>query len=346
MTLDARPGPRVAGDASTTSRRRSTRARGPRGPARGSRTPTGRCAPTCTAARRIELGAARATTVMVPREAVQRAEDAPLVFVRLAEDVFEARRVEAGPAPRRDARRGRVAASRPGEPVATDGQLPAQDRDAEGQHRRRLLRGRSERVLTAIIDWSLRHRVVVLLAWAGDRRRRRARVRAPAHRRLPRHHAGAGADQHRRAGAGAGRDRAADHLSDRAGDRRPAAAGARCARSRSSACRRSSVTFEDGTDIYFARQLINERLGTRRAARRASSGPQMGPVATGLGEVFHYVVTGDGQRRRPSCARSTTGSSSPQLRTVPGVAEINSWGGYEKQYQVRIDPDAAASSTA
>ena len=101
------------------------------------------------------------------------------------------------------------------------------------------------------------------------------------------------------------------------------------------------VTFEDGTDIYFARQLVNERLGTVELADGIGR-PKMGPVATGLGEVFHYVVTG---ARRTiadrSCAPIHDWVIKPKLRTVPGVAEINSWGGYEKQYQVRIDPEPA-----
>jgi len=97
------------------------------------------------------------------------------------------------------------------------------------------------------------------------------------------------------------------------------------------------VTFEDGTDIYFARQLINERLATVELAEGVGR-PKMGPVATGLGEVFHYVVTGK--------ANDVTEQRTihdwyirPKMRTVRGTAEINSWGGYEKQYQVRVDPN-------
>jgi cobalt-zinc-cadmium resistance protein CzcA len=97
------------------------------------------------------------------------------------------------------------------------------------------------------------------------------------------------------------------------------------------------VTFKDGTDIYFARQLINERL----AAIELSEGierPKMGPVATGLGEVFHYIVTGKGSD--PTDLRTVHDwVVKPKMRTVKGAAEINTWGGYEKQYQVRIDPN-------
>jgi cobalt-zinc-cadmium resistance protein CzcA len=97
------------------------------------------------------------------------------------------------------------------------------------------------------------------------------------------------------------------------------------------------VTFRDGTDIYFARQLINERLTTVELPANIER-PKMGPVATGLGEVFHYVVTGSGT----DITEMRTIHDwiiKPKLRTVKGTAEVNSWGGYEKQYQIRIDPD-------
>ncbi len=97
------------------------------------------------------------------------------------------------------------------------------------------------------------------------------------------------------------------------------------------------VLFRDGTDIYFARQVINERL----AAVEIPTGvvrPKMGPVATGLGEVFHYIVAGVGTD--PTELRTVQDwIIRPQMRTVRGTAEVNSWGGYEKQYQIRIDPD-------
>src|SRR5262249_61695790 len=78
--------------------------------------------------------------------------------------------------------------------------------------------------------------------------------------------------------------------------------------------------------------------------------PKLGPVATGLGEVFHYVVTAPGydfstlpeEERVKKLTELRTVHDwyiKPKLRTVKGVAEINSWGGYEKQYQVRIDPE-------
>src|SRR4051794_39122428 len=64
----------------------------------------------------------------------------------------------------------------------------------------------------------------------------------------------------------------------------------------------------------------------------------MGPVSTGLGEVFHYIVSGAG--KDPTELRTVQDwVIKPKMRTVKGAAEINSWGGFEKQYQVRIDPN-------
>ncbi len=97
------------------------------------------------------------------------------------------------------------------------------------------------------------------------------------------------------------------------------------------------VTFADGTDIYFARQVINERLGTVELPTGLER-PKMGPVATGLGEVFHYVVTGKGDDAT-ELRTIHDWVIKPKLRTVKGTAEVNSWGGFEKQYQIRLDPN-------
>lgn len=97
-----------------------------------------------------------------------------------------------------------------------------------------------------------------------------------------------------------------------------------------------TVIFEDATDIYFARQLVMERLQTVELPEGVPR-PEMGPVATGLGEVFHYVVTGEGK----TLAELTTihdWDVKPRLRSVPGVAEVNTWGGKRKQYHVLADP--------
>ena len=97
------------------------------------------------------------------------------------------------------------------------------------------------------------------------------------------------------------------------------------------------VVFADGTDIYFARQQINERLGAV-AVPAGIARPKMGPIATGLGEVFHYVVAGKGTDIT-DLRTVHDWVIRPTMRTVKGAAEINSWGGFEKQYQIRLDPE-------
>jgi cobalt-zinc-cadmium resistance protein CzcA len=96
------------------------------------------------------------------------------------------------------------------------------------------------------------------------------------------------------------------------------------------------VTFRDGTDIYFARQLINERLGTV-AVPPGVERPEMGPVSTGLGEVFHYLLVPRGMSLTDAKTLQEW-TLKPALRSVPGVAEVNAWGGLNKQYQIRVDP--------
>ncbi|MSR31852.1 MAG: efflux RND transporter permease subunit [Gemmataceae bacterium] len=97
------------------------------------------------------------------------------------------------------------------------------------------------------------------------------------------------------------------------------------------------LTFADGTDIYFARQLVNERLAAVELPLGLER-PKMGPVATGLGEVFHYVISGKGDdQTSPRTIHDWV--VRPQLRTLPGVAEINTWGGFHKQYQARVAPE-------
>ena len=96
------------------------------------------------------------------------------------------------------------------------------------------------------------------------------------------------------------------------------------------------VNFVDGTDIFFARQQVTERLGSVELPEGMPR-PKLGPVATGLGEVFHYLVSSD----RNDLIEARTAQDwvlRPAMRMVPGTAEINSWGGIEKQYQVRINP--------
>src|SRR5215475_988973 len=94
--------------------------------------------------------------------------------------------------------------------------------------------------------------------------------------------------------------------------------------------------FADGTDIYFARQQINERLGEVQLPQGIER-PTMGPVATGLGEVYHYFLSS----RVYDLAELRSLQDwvvRPRLRRVPGVAEVNAWGGLAKQFEVRAEP--------
>lgn len=97
------------------------------------------------------------------------------------------------------------------------------------------------------------------------------------------------------------------------------------------------VTFADTTPIFLARQLVGERLASVRLPAGIAP-PEMGPIATGLGEVFHYVLSSD-VLDLTELRTLHDWTVKPALRAVPGVAEVNSWGGYEKQFQVRVDPD-------
>ncbi len=97
-----------------------------------------------------------------------------------------------------------------------------------------------------------------------------------------------------------------------------------------------TLQFQDGTDLWFARQQVSERL-SRLELPAGIERPALGPVATGLGEVFHYLVKGKGK----SLEELRTAHDwivAPQLRSVPGVAEVNAWGGNEKQWHVVVDP--------
>jgi heavy metal efflux system protein len=103
-----------------------------------------------------------------------------------------------------------------------------------------------------------------------------------------------------------------------------------------------TVVFEEGTNIYFARQLVNERIQQARDKLPAGILPEMGPTSTGLGEIFMWTVEAkagalkaDGTPYSPMDLREVQDwIIKPQLRNVPGVNEINTVGGYVKQYQV------------
>ncbi len=90
-----------------------------------------------------------------------------------------------------------------------------------------------------------------------------------------------------------------------------------------------TVVFDDNSDIYLARQVVSERLATAQLPDN-SARPTLGPVATGLGEVFHYLIQSDSLSTR-ELRTLHHWVVRPQMVQVPGVAEINTWGGYEKQ---------------
>lgn len=99
-----------------------------------------------------------------------------------------------------------------------------------------------------------------------------------------------------------------------------------------------TIVFEDGTDIYFARQMVAERMREADDLVPAAYGrPAMGPIATGLGEVYQFVVRGEGHSLM-ELEETLDWYIGPQLRSVPGIVEVNSFGGQDRQYQVVIDP--------
>jgi cobalt-zinc-cadmium resistance protein CzcA len=101
-----------------------------------------------------------------------------------------------------------------------------------------------------------------------------------------------------------------------------------------------NIYFEDGTDIYFARQLVGERLQMAREDIPAGFGdPQMGPIATGLGQILFFVVEDEKQSRTPEELREIQDWLIKfNLQTVPGVTEVLSLGGEVKQFQVQVRP--------
>ncbi|MBX8547717.1 CusA/CzcA family heavy metal efflux RND transporter [Pseudomonas cichorii] len=112
-----------------------------------------------------------------------------------------------------------------------------------------------------------------------------------------------------------------------------------------------TVIFEDGTDLFFARQLVSERLQTAKEQLPENIDAMMGPVSTGLGEIFLWTVEAkegalkeDGTPYTPTDLRVIQDwIIKPQLRNVPGVAEINTIGGFAKQYQIAPDPKKLAA---
>ena len=102
-----------------------------------------------------------------------------------------------------------------------------------------------------------------------------------------------------------------------------------------------TVIFHDGTDIYLARQLVNERLNEVRESLPEGIEPAMGPIATGLGEIFMYAISSSRESAHDPMWLRTIQDwiVRPQLRQTPGVVEVNTIGGFSKQFHVLPDPD-------
>ncbi|HZC34076.1 MAG TPA: CusA/CzcA family heavy metal efflux RND transporter, partial [Chthoniobacterales bacterium] len=108
-----------------------------------------------------------------------------------------------------------------------------------------------------------------------------------------------------------------------------------------------TVVFEDGTDIYLARQLIAERLRQADEELPDHVKPELGPIATGLGEIYLWTVDASPAARKPDGSHYTLTDLrdiqdwiiKPQIKNVPGVVEVNSIGGFEKQYHITPHPD-------
>ena len=98
-----------------------------------------------------------------------------------------------------------------------------------------------------------------------------------------------------------------------------------------------TIVFADSVDNYFARQLVNERLNEARGRIPAGLEPALGPVATAFGEVYRYTLEGEGYS--PMELKTLHDwEIKYQLQAVPGVADINTWGGHTRQYEIEVDP--------
>lgn len=98
------------------------------------------------------------------------------------------------------------------------------------------------------------------------------------------------------------------------------------------------VIFEDGVDTYFSRQLVFERLETAREGLPVWAEPEMGPISTGLGEIYQYTLESE-ERSLMELRTLQDWFIAPQLRPLAGINEVNSFGGYVRQYHILVDPN-------
>ncbi|MCP5114288.1 MAG: efflux RND transporter permease subunit, partial [bacterium] len=98
-----------------------------------------------------------------------------------------------------------------------------------------------------------------------------------------------------------------------------------------------TLVFEDSVDTYFARQIVNERIQEVRSRLPEGLEPTLGPVATAFGEIYQYTLEGAGYTAM-ELKTLHEWQIKNQLRTVPGINEVNTWGGETRQYHIRVDP--------
>lgn len=108
-----------------------------------------------------------------------------------------------------------------------------------------------------------------------------------------------------------------------------------------------TVTLEEGVDIYWARQLVLERLVEATRSLPEGTSPRLAPISTGLGEIYHFTLeVEENSPREYSLMELRTLLDwfiKPELRNLPGVVEVNSFGGHLKQYEVLVDPGEMVS---
>src|SRR5690349_15038492 len=104
-----------------------------------------------------------------------------------------------------------------------------------------------------------------------------------------------------------------------------------------------TAVFDEGTDIWWARQIVAERLSEAREAIPEGYGePELGPVSSGLGEIFQFEVRGEG-RSLMELRDVLEWQIAPRLRAIPGVVEVNSFGGELRTFEVQLTPESLAA---